>query len=143
LTNPPESFQLIFELYNFISEAKAQDDELDDPMTKLDDSRIEVDDSSARCLTGSKGSQCKMRDPEDDSSTGPHGRTLGDFREPSVRNIIFAAGYVLDEDVAGLQLVNPVSINSSHHAESLPNSPFYRSVNPQFIEPLPERKETP
>lgn len=85
-------FKLLFQLYNFVYDAKAQNDKLDDPKRQMATSNIQVNeqDYHYRLTSASRGSDYTDSDPESDdlSNTGLGGESSGVFEDLSVEKTV-------------------------------------------------------
>ena len=107
LTVPQTAFEFIFQLYNFLSEAKSDNDGLHEPERRL----LDAKDSVAR-----KGYASFSKRIHDE--TGSHGPPTRDgeqdsFSDRSVQGELTRAGYTLTHPLPeGFTLLTPVSHNS-------------------------------
>jgi hypothetical protein len=105
LTAPQTAFELIFQLYNFLSEAKADNDGLYEPEYRL----LEAKNSVAR-----KGyASLSTRTPYHSRDSAARGEAQDSFGDQSVQKELASAGYTLTQPISEeLTLLTPVSRNS-------------------------------
>jgi hypothetical protein len=107
LTAPQTTFEFIFQLYNFISEAKAGNDGLHEPERRL----LEAKTSVARKGYASF-SRLMREETSSNRSSGPSTRE-DSFGNQSVQIVLTRAGYILTQPIPeGLTPLFPVSRNS-------------------------------
>lgn len=104
LTDPQSAFELIFQLYNFLSEAKSDNDGLNEPRKQL---------LKAKCSVARKGyTSFSKRKHEEMGDTAPDG-DQDCFGDQSVQGELTRAGYTLAPPLPeGFTLLTPVSRNS-------------------------------
>lgn len=113
LTAPQTAFDFIFQLYNFLSEAKADNDGLREPETRL----LNAKNSVAR--KGYESFSKRRREVTGGTSYRSSGPASGgeqdSFGNQSVQGELKRAGYTLTQPMPkGLTLLTPVSRNLLH-----------------------------
>jgi serine/threonine protein kinase len=108
LTVPKDAFEFIFQLYNFISSAKAFNDELTNPVTQLGIVKASVAGKKYPALTTSKRKHERSENPAENptenptnrSRRNPPGEAQDSFGDSSVQENIVAAGYTLTQTIS-------------------------------------------
>ena len=113
LTAPQSAFDFIFELYNFLSAAKAENDSLDRPERRLTEAKDSVARKEYPTLTSIK---LKCEETEYDSNcsrSSPASEGAPDsLDDSSVERELTRAGYTLTRLPKDLTLLTPVSRDS-------------------------------
>ena len=109
-------FEFIFQLYNFVSAAKAGNDSLFDPEQKLAQTKQSVTSKGYETL----GSKRRHETTENSSNPSRHrpspGAAQDSFGNPSVQEDLMTAGYTLTRLPEELALLTPVSHNLRRYA---------------------------
>ncbi len=112
LTVPQTAFEFIFQLYNFLSEAKADNDELHQPEGRLLEAKNSVARKGYTSLTTRKLEETGSSSHRSGGPPAPGG-SQGSFGDQSVQRELTRAGYTLTQPISEeLTLQAPVSCNS-------------------------------
>ena len=116
LTDPRSVFEFIFRLYNFISDAEAENRRLDRPQTRLSKAKESVAQEKLPSLSSAK------RGPEEDQQNstkrsrrnpGTSAGGGGSFDDPTVLREVTNAGYTPTQPISEeITPLTPVSRNS-------------------------------
>ena len=110
MTNPSSAFEFIFQLYNFLVDAKADNEGLHDPEFQLLNAKNSVDRKGYLTLSKQKreeaGTPHRSRDPP------APGGAQDSFGNQSIQKELARAGYTIDQPIEGLTPLTPVSLNS-------------------------------
>ena len=118
LTTPQSAFDFIFELYNFLSAAKADNDSLDRPERLLTEAKNSVARKAYSTLTSLK-QKCEETEYDSNCSRGsPASEGVPDSLDDStVQRKLTSAGYTLTQPISkDLTRLTPVSRDSRHCA---------------------------
>ena len=116
LTDPQSAFEFIFRVYNFLSVAKADNDNLERPKHQLLHAKESVAQKNYPTFTSAKrkhGEDQKTPPKKSKPTPGTSAGGGGDgFDNPSVQREVTRAGYTLTQPISEeLTLLTPVSRN--------------------------------
>ena len=115
LTVPQAAFKFIFQLYNFLSAAKADDDGFHDPVSRLAAAKDSIARRGYPTLNNTKRRREEETKHGSQHSRGPpaSGGARDSFENSSVQRELTRAGYTLTEPISeDLMLLTPVSCAS-------------------------------
>ena len=114
LTDPSSAFEFIFQLYNFLADAKADNEGLRDPEIQLLNAKNSVARKGYLTLSKRKREQTGNISH---SSRGPPapGGAQDSFGNQSIQTELARAGYTIDQPIEGLTPLTPVSRNSRRY----------------------------
>jgi hypothetical protein len=117
LTDPQSAFEFIFRVYNFLSVAKADNDNLERPKHRLLPAKESVAQKNYQSFTSAKRKHEEdQKTPAKKSKPTPGTSARGEggdgFDNPSVQREVTRAGYTLTQPISEeLTLLTPVSRN--------------------------------
>lgn len=118
LTVPEATFEFTFQLYNFLSAAKAVNDGFHNPESRLALAKDSVDRKNYPALSSKRKHDESDQSNDSDRTCDPpaHGGAQDSFNNPSVQRELTRAGYTLTQPISEisdeLELLTPVSCNS-------------------------------
>jgi hypothetical protein len=110
LTLPQAAFDFIFELYNFLSAAKADNDSFDGPQRRLTEAKISVEQKQFPTIHNTKRRYDDETKPESKRSRGPP--ASGGGEDSFGHSELLRAGYTPTQLPKDLTLLTPVSRHS-------------------------------
>jgi hypothetical protein len=115
LTVPQAAFKFIFQLYNFLSASKADNDGFHEPARRLVDAKDSIARRGYPTLNNTKRKRDETTKHDSEHSRGPpaSGGARDCFDNSSVQKVLTRAGYTLTRPISeDLTLLTPVSCDS-------------------------------
>jgi hypothetical protein len=111
LTDPQSAFELIFQLYNFLSAAKTDNDGFYEPEGRLVNAKMSVAENNYSAISKRKREENEKKHSNRNSPSSRGARDS--FSNPAVQSELTRVGYTLTQPIPNeFTLLTPVSRNS-------------------------------